>query len=41
MSQEDLETFSKDMLIKAAAEVKESRHFSELKDCQTDSARLI
>ncbi|CAE7248778.1 epsE [Symbiodinium natans] len=30
--EEDLETFSKDMLIKAAAEVKESRHFSELKD---------
>ncbi|CAE7667247.1 epsE [Symbiodinium pilosum] len=32
ISEDDLETFSKDMLIKAAAEVKESRHFSELKD---------
>ncbi|CAE7261075.1 epsE, partial [Symbiodinium necroappetens] len=32
ISEEDLDVFSKDMLIKAAAEVKESRHFSELKD---------
>mmetsp|Transcript_73504 Transcript_73504/g.172163 ORF Transcript_73504/g.172163 Transcript_73504/m.172163 type:complete len:505 (+) Transcript_73504:53-1567(+) len=30
--EEDLQAFSKDMLIKAAAEVTESRHFSELKD---------